>query len=141
MMKEIKKISDKNPFRVPEDYFKEINRKIISSTSGYSPEQKGSGLYRKLRPYLAVAASVAILAVLSYAALTFYSSGRNRSELPALTLNEFSDNYLNEIDFLTLEEKAGSIDSEATRMNLTSNDIVDYFVFENIDINEIYTQL
>jgi hypothetical protein len=141
MMKEIKNISGKNPFNVPENYFEEVNRKIISSTSGFIPEQKGSGLYRKLRPYLAAAASVAILAVLSYTAVNLYSSGRNRSEFPELTLIEFSENYLNEIDLLTLEEKAGSIDAEAARMNLTSNDIVDYFVLENIDINEIYTQL
>jgi len=141
MMKEIKNISDKNPFRVPENYFEEVNRKIISSTSGYISEQEGSALYRKLRPYLAAAASVAVLALLSYAAINFNSSGRNKSEFPAITLNEFSENYLNEIDLLTLEENAGSSEADVTQMNLTSNDIFDYFVLENIDINEIYEQL
>jgi hypothetical protein len=41
MMKKPVKIKDRNPFRVPEGYFEEVNRKIISATSGTSKTESG----------------------------------------------------------------------------------------------------
>jgi preprotein translocase subunit Sec61beta len=140
-MKQIKEISDKNPFKVPENYFEEVNRKIISATTGFSYEQKKAGLYRKLRPYLAVAASVAIIAVLSYAAIHIFSPGNDEPILPDITLNEFSDHYLNDIDNLTLEESAEIIEHGMSHIDINSSDIIDYLVLENIGINEIYERL
>jgi len=139
-MKQIKEISDKNPFKVPENYFEEVSRKIISSTSGYRSEKKETGLYKKLRPYLAVAATVAILAVLSYLAIHAFSSRNDKPVLPEITLNEFSDHYLNDIDILTLEQSTESTEPDVISTDLNSSDIIDYLVLENIDINEIYEQ-
>ena len=68
MMKELKEIQNKNPFKVPENYFEEVNRKIISETAGFDSKEEKKGFYIKLRPYLAVAASVAGLILLSYTA-------------------------------------------------------------------------
>jgi hypothetical protein len=140
-MKELKDISDKSPFKVPENYFDEVNRKIISATSGIRSEIKEKSLYRKLRPFLAVAASVAVLLTVSYIAVNLFSDSRSGSELSGITLNEFSDNYLNDIDILTLEEGVISIDGEVAQTDVSSNDIIDYLVLENIDINDIYEQL
>jgi hypothetical protein len=140
-MKELKDISNKNPFKVPENYFEEVNRKIIFSTVSYSPEIKEKSLYRKLRPYFAVAASIAVLTVLSYTAIHIFSSNPNKSVFPEITLNEFSDNYLNDIDILTLEESAGFIEPIVAHTDINSKDIIDYLVLENIDINDIYGQL
>jgi hypothetical protein len=139
-MKQINKISDKNPFKVPVNYFEEVNRKIISSTSGYRSEKKETGLFKKLRPYLAIAASVAVLAVLSYMAIHIFSSRDVKPVLPEITLNEFSDHYLNDIDILTLEENTETIEPGFARTDLNSSDIIDYLVLENIDINEIYDE-
>ncbi len=136
-MEELKNISGKNPFKVPDNYFEEVNRKIISATSGKGSEKENISIYRNLRPYLAVAAAVALLAVLSYSGF-YYFSGKTVPQVPAITIKEFSDNYLNEIDLLTLEEKAGSLENVAAQMSLNSNEIFDYFEFENIDINDIY---
>lgn len=137
-MKELKEISKKNPFTVPENYFNEVNRKIVSSTLGYSTEIKEKSLFRKLRPYLAVAASVAVLMVFSYTAVHILSRAKDKSVFPEITFNEFSDNYLNDIDILTLEESAGSIEPDIARIDINTKDIIDYLVLENIDINDIY---
>jgi hypothetical protein len=140
-MKEFKEISDKNPFKVPDEYFETVNRKIISATSGYGSDQKRISRYRKLRLYFAAAASVAVIAVLSYTAILLNSSGKNKSVLPEITLNEFSQTYLPEIDLLTLEESAGNIEPGIVSLNMDGKDIVDFLEFENIDISDIYTQL
>jgi hypothetical protein len=140
-MKEFKEISEKSPFKVPENYFEEVNRKIITSTSGYGSMVKEKNLYRKLIPYLAVAASVALLTLLSYTTIYVISSGRNKPIMPEISLNEFSDNYFNDIDILTLEQNAGSIDPDIAQLNINSNDIIDYLLFENIEINVLHEQL
>jgi hypothetical protein len=140
-MKELNEISKKNPFIVPENYFEEINRKIISSTINTHSEVKERSIYLKLRPYLAVAASIAVLALLSYTAFYFLETSKNTKVVPEITLNEFSENYLNDIDNLTLEENAGSIEQNVASIDLNSKEIIDYLEFDNVDINIIYEQL
>lgn len=140
-MKEFKEISDKNPFRVPDNYLEEVNRKIILATAGWATEDKVDGLFRKLRPYIAVAASVAVLVVLSYTSLRIFSTGKDGSGLPEITLTEFSDIYLNDIDLLTLEERAEAIEPDVANADIDSKVIIDYLMLENIDINDIAEHL
>ncbi len=139
-MEEFKEISQKSPFRVPDNYFREVNRKIIASTAGYNSQVKERSIYRRLRPYLAIAASIAILILLSYTVINVVSSGRSKSTIPEITLNEFSDNYLNDIDIVTLEERAGNIEPDLAQIDINSKDIIDYLVFENIEINDLHEQ-
>ena len=37
-MKKLNDIDKKNPFKVPDNYFEDVNRKIISATSGVEEE-------------------------------------------------------------------------------------------------------
>jgi hypothetical protein len=141
MMKELKEISKKNPFIVPDNYFEEVNRKIISSTVENQSEVKERSIYRKLRPYLAVAASIAVLAILSYTAFYFLNTTKTTKGVPEITLNEFSENYLNDIDLLTLEQNASVLEPGLAQTDLNSKEIIDYLVFDNVDINIIYEQL
>jgi hypothetical protein len=139
-MKEFNEISQKSPFKVPENYFEEVNRKIIASTSDHDPHQKEKSIYRRLRPYLAVAATIAVLTLISFTVFHIISSGKNKPIMPEITLNEFSDNWLNDIDLMTLEEKTGYIEPDLTSININSKEIIDYLVFENIEIIDIYEQ-
>jgi hypothetical protein len=69
MMKKLNEIPDKNPFKVPDKYFEEVNRKIISVTSGDSQDVRKVVLYRRFRQYFLIAASVAGFIMLSYTAV------------------------------------------------------------------------
>lgn len=139
-MKELNQISQKSPFRVPDNYFEEVKRKIITSTADNTlPKEKG--IYRKLRPYLAAAATVAVLTLISITVIHIIGPGKSKPLVPEITLNEFSDHYLNDIDLLTLEEKAGNIEPDLARININSKDIIDYLMLENVEIIDIYEQL
>jgi hypothetical protein len=140
-MKEFKEITEMSPFKIPDRYFEEVNRKIIDSTCGYNFKIKEKSLYRKLRPFLAVAASVAILTLLSYTVIHLISSNKNKPLVPEITLNEFTYNYLYDIDIMTLEERAVYIDPDLTRIDINSKEIIDYLIFENIEINDLQEQL
>ena len=139
-MHKLNDISQKSPFRVPDNYFEEVKRKIISSTVEL-PQPEKKSIYRKLRPYLAAAATVAVLTLISITVIHIVSPSKSKLSVPEITLNEFSDSYLNDIDLLTLEEKAGNIEPDLAGINITSNDIIDYLMLDNVEIADIYEQL
>ena len=138
MMKELHEISKKSPFKVPENYFEDVNRKIIASTTVFDFAIKRESIYSRLRPYLAVAASIAVLVALSFIAINIFSSSGDNPKLPEITLNDFSNSYLNDIDITTLEQGVEFIIPDLAGINLDRREIIDYLVLENIDLNDIY---
>ena len=61
--------------------------------------------------------------------------------MPEISLQEFSDNYLYDIDLLTLEENNNLAGISDMQMELTDSVIIDYLLRENIDENDIYELL
>src|SRR5450759_4709325 len=102
MMQKLNEIPDKNPFKVPEKYFEEVNRKIISSTSGYDLEVRKIGLYDRLRPYFLIAASITGFILLSYTAVKLLTPGRINLQASEAMFQDSSEVYINEIDINTL---------------------------------------
>ncbi len=136
------KIPGGNPFRVPDNYFDEVKREIISATSGGVSQEKKKGIYASLRPYIAIAASVAVLALLGYTGfMTFSHREQETLMLNGVQLESFREAIVYETDISLLEEKAASLDFSVTKPHVDNQDIIDYLVNDNIDINEIYEQL
>jgi hypothetical protein len=140
-MKELKDISKQNPYKVPENYFEEVNRKILLATSGSEAEKRKDSLVRRMNPWLSIAASVAVLFVMGLSAVLIFKGNSHNQTAPQITLNEFTDIFGNDIDILTLEEKVAGNEQFLELSELTKKDIVDYLVFENIDILDIYEKL
>lgn len=140
-MKTVGKIPEGNPFKTPENYFEELNTRIISSTVGNQDEIKKHGVYLKLRPYIAFAASVALLALLSYTGVKLFSPGNKALSLSSIPVEEYTEMILNDIDLITLEEYSVIQEESADEAQDRKNEIIDYLLQENIDINEIQEQL
>jgi hypothetical protein len=140
MIKNLNEITNKNPFKVPENYFDGVNQKIISSTV----EKKEAGrrvIFHGMRPLFAVAASVAGLFLIGFLAVKILT-GRGDSFQVSEVLNESNTElFLNDIDVFTLEENAGEIGFSETGPGVSNDKIIEYLISENIDINEIYEQL
>jgi hypothetical protein len=134
-------ISDKNPFNVPENYFEEVNRKIISATSGETEKAKRISLYSALRPLIATAASVAILALLTYTGIKTFQSGNRLAGLSDRSVEEFSEMIINELDMQSLEESLVRLDAPVSNHDADKEEIIEYLLLENIDINDIYELL
>lgn len=141
MMKKLNDIPDKNPFRVPENYFEELNRKIISATSGYNQEVKKIGLYSRFKPYFLIAASVTGFFLLSYTAVKLLTHNRVNSLVSEVMYEEYHEMYINEIDILSLEENMASRGFFEEVPEVSKTEIIDYLLLENIEINDIYEQL
>ena len=139
-MKTLNEIPRENPFKVPENYFEDVNRKIISAAAGIQPGESSKGTLRRLRPMLAVAASIAAFIVLSYTALRIFRP-ETGSNLPDVLTAELKESYLNDIDTQTLEQYTDPAFLNESVSDLTTNEIIDYLLVENIDINDIYERL
>jgi hypothetical protein len=140
-MKNSDKIPEGNPFKVPENYFEELNDRIISSTIENQYGNKKQRLYFRLRSFLAIAASVAVMAILSYTGIKLFTPRNDSISLSGIPVEVYSGTLLNEIDLLTLEENADLTGMQGLGPNIDKKDIIDYLLLENIDINEIQEQL
>jgi hypothetical protein len=141
MMKKLNEIPDKSPFKVPENYFEEVNRKILSATSGYNHEVRKTGFLNRFRSSLAIAATVAGFIILSYVTLKLVTPEKDNTQLSEVMVQENTENYINDIDLLTLEENAASVGISEVRPELSKGEIIDYLLSENIEISDIYEQL
>lgn len=140
-MKSSNKIPEGNPFKVPENYFEELNSRIITSTAESQDKKKKPGLFVRLKPFLAFAASVAVLTILSYTGTKLFSHGNDSVSLSGIPVEEYSETILNEMDLLTLEENRVLTDVSGPGPDIDKKDILDYLLLENIDINEIQEHL
>ncbi|NMC37269.1 MAG: hypothetical protein GYA41_02970 [Bacteroidales bacterium] len=134
-------ISEKNPFKVPENYFDEVNRKIISATSGKTEKAKKISLFTAFRPLLAIAASVAILALLTYTGIKTFQSGNRLAGVSDRAVEEFSEMIINEIDMQSLEESLVRLEAPVSSQDSDKDEIIEYLLLENIDLNDIYELL
>jgi hypothetical protein len=140
-MKATENIPGKNPFKVPENYFEEVNRKIISVTEESAPTAGKNRLYRKLRPWLAIAASVAVFILLGYGAVKIFLPGNRNMRVPEISLQEFTESYFDDIDLSTLEESVASIIPYSEVPYVNSRELIEYLILEDISENEIYELL
>jgi len=134
-------IPEGNPFKAPENYFEELNSRIFSSTVDSRVGIKKLGLYIKMRPFFAIAASVAVLAILTYTGTKLFSPRNEPVSLSGIPVEEFSEVILNEIDLPILEEDLIMTDLPEQEQDIYENDLIDYLLLENIEINDIYEVL
>jgi hypothetical protein len=140
MIKNLKEIPDKNPFKLPENYFDLVNRKIISSTV----EKKEAGkrvIFHLMKPFFAVAASVAGLVLIGFLTVKILTDRGDSFQVSEVLNENNTELFLNDIDVFTLEESAGEIGFSEVSTGVSNDKIIEYLLSENIDISEIYEQL
>jgi hypothetical protein len=140
-MNKLNDIPDKNPFKVPENYFEDVNRKIISATSGQIGEIRKVSIYNRFRTSILIAASFAGFVLIGYTALKLLSPDKKDIQVTEVLHDISPDSYINDIDILSLEEDASYLVLTEEVSGADKKDIIDYLVLDNIEINEIYEKL
>ena len=133
MMKKLSEIEKRDPFGIPENYFEEVNRKILASTTG-PVILRNSGkkfFYFRMRPFLTVAASIAVFIVFGYTALKILSHERTNKDLSEISLQDLPDSFLEEFDLITLEENVGKLVQLQEISDISRSEIIDYLLMEN----------
>jgi hypothetical protein len=141
MMDNLNDIPGKNPFKVPDNYFDEVNRKIITATSGIKPVERKISVYNRFRASILVAASVVGFILISYVAVKLFTQKNVNSEVSEVLHGINTESYINDIDLSTIEEDASSMVLQDEGPDVSKKDIIDYLLKENIEISDIYEQL
>jgi hypothetical protein len=140
-MNKLNDIPDKNPFKVPENYFEDLNRKIISATSGEIREIRKVSMHHRFRTSLLIAASFAGFILLGYTAFKLLTPDKKNVQVSEVIQSMNPDSYINDIDILSLEEDASSLVLSEEGSGVSKKDIIDYLLLDNIEISEIYEKL
>jgi hypothetical protein len=140
-MSKLNDIPGTNPFKVPENYFEEINRKIISVTSGNIEKPVKISILTRYKSYFAIAASVAGFIIISLFTVILLTEKKDKIRISEILPSENMELYLNDLDLLTLEENAASLDLSDVMSGLESDEIIDFLLEENVEINDIYELL
>jgi len=140
-MKKLDDISKKNPFKVPDNYFEEVNRKIISVTADADESVRKISIFKRFRTSLLVAASIAGFVIISYSALKILAPDRSGYQVSEAIFELNQDSLINDIDILSLEESAASFELSEEGPDVSKKDIIEYLMLENIELNDIYEQL
>jgi hypothetical protein len=140
-MQKLNDIPENNPFKVPDNYFEEVNRKIISVTSGSDKEVRKVRIYNRFRTNLLIAASVAGLILISYATIKLLTPDNRNSQVSEVLHEINPDSYINDIDISSLEEDASSLVLPDEGPDISKKEIIDYLLLNNVDLNDIYERL
>jgi len=140
-MKELDKIPKQNPFRVPENYFEEVTEKILAATLEAGRKQAPLKKVIRLRNIIAIAASVAVLVMLS---ITVLHMNRNMNQDIAsvdMTTEQIMETIIYYVDITTLEQEIEDKWFENRLTDVENEEIIDFLINENIDPAEIYELL
>jgi hypothetical protein len=140
-MKELDKIPKENPFRVPENYFEEVQKKIIDRTAESRPYRNTKGKIFSIRPLLAVAASVAFIVTLALVLLFIKPGSREQIAFNGEVNGTEVEYIMQNVDIVTLEDEAAMVWPATGINDVDSEAIIDYLINENISILEIIEHL
>ena len=140
-MKKLTDIPDKNPFKVPDNYFEELNRKIISVTAGANPEIKKASSPNRFRSIFLIAASFLGFILIGYTALMLFTPGKKNNQVSEVLQEMNPDTYIYDVDITSLEEDASTLVLSEEATGVSKPDIIEYLLQNNIEINEIIEQL
>ncbi|MEA1885927.1 MAG: hypothetical protein U9N72_01780 [Bacteroidota bacterium] len=130
-MKDNSKIKNKNPFRVPDNYFNEVRSEIYGMTGGSHGKKAKSRIIRLVKPALILAAAMLALAIISYTGLKllFPEYGERDEENYTELLYQFEE--------AELIEKLTEQDPDAGMQSAEDDEIIDYLIDHDIEYTSI----
>jgi len=132
------------PFRTPDHYFDSIEDRVMGSID-YETKKKtisGSGkIYRLLKPVLGVAASLALVFILAYYPIKYFSSkSMVKSETTDTSANEVLDAYSLNLSQIDESSLADVLFGDETAAPADPDEVLAYLSTEMTDL-EIYNEI
>ena len=137
----MKKDMKRNPFRVPENYFEELNGRILQATAE-KPAAKKVLIIKMIRPWLSLAAIIAGVAVLTMAVLHLTDKGNINNNGNNTAYADVPQFLIDGIDMYLLDmqmvEDAGTEESAGDN---TREDVMEYLMLSEVDFAVLYEHL
>jgi len=137
-------LKNKNPFRVPDNYFDNLPEKIQVSIHKH---KKAAGMpatriINYLKPHLALAAAILGFALIGYTGFRYFINRNSDSQIRNREIADYMDFYSNDVDNSIIMELLEKQEEQSIETDDDlSEEIIDYLLNENIDIYTIANQL
>jgi len=143
---EFMKRPKENPFQTPDHYFDSIEDRVMGTIKNEAKRKTISGsekIFHLLKPVLGIAASLAIVCILAYYPIKYFSQkSMVKSETINTTSNDDIDAY--SLNFSMIDEnslvKELFGDTTATQTQINPDEVLAYLSTEMTD-REIYDEL
>lgn len=140
-MKEINKDMKRNPFKVPENYFEELEGRILLATSEKPVAAKVRGI-AMIRPWLSLAAIIAGVAVLTMAVLHFTEKGNVTANGSNTAYADVPQFLIDGIDMYLIDmQMLGEAGTEKPADDINYEDIMEYLMLSEVDFAVLYEHL
>ena len=141
---DLNKINKELPFRVPENYFEELPKRIQAKCKeAEKTEQKGTSVIKILRPALSLAAMFVGVALLSFFAVNLIDDSAQQQEKTHLSKDIADANYENQ--YSTEEEMIKAIKEQQQKgedvKNEKADEYIDYLLEDDIDYGTLIKEL
>lgn len=130
---------DKNPFRVPENYFEGLNDRILENTVMKESPGKKSG-FTILKPLLSLAAVIAGAAVITFAILQLVTpSGRVHGTGSPEMVAEIPQFLIDGVDMFLIESGLeASEPAPVPSFPEMHEEIIEYLLLSDVEISMLY---
>lgn len=141
-MKPEEEIKNKNPFRVPDGYFETLSGRIIDTVHASEEMIKHDTvkktLFRRLRPYIALAAILTGFAIITLSVIKL-TSVHNFPFLTAENSASIMDDVINEeIDVYLIENEIVTPSNNQAANSVAEYDLNENIILENLEVTDIY---
>lgn len=143
---EFLKRTKQNPFRIPDHYFDSIEDRVMGSIEHEAKKKTASGagkIFQLLKPVLGLAASFALVFVLTYYPIKYFSQkSLVESQITDTTSRDTMDAYSIAISLADENTLVNAIfgDEAATTEGINSDEVLAYLSTEMTDL-EIYNEI
>lgn len=142
VMKKHENIPNKNPFKVPEDYFDTLTDRVMSKI-GEAEETKIIAIpfIKRVRPYLALAAMITAFALITTVIVKLTNQPEYGVSDLAASEFMFDETMINDIDLYLIEEQAALMNDPLSVPDVDKEAIIDYLVNNDVALSNIYELL
>lgn len=130
------KLRKEGPFRIPDNYFEEVNRKILASTL---ETEKAKKVDFPFKPLLAAAAAIAALVTILVVTKIIFSEDDVLPDLSGIIISDPSL-YADELD-ITLVENTYMFTGLSPESGLSNSELIEYLLEEELDEILIFEKL
>jgi hypothetical protein len=144
-MKSLETDRKRNPFRVPDNYFEELNGRILLNTSEKPAADESKREVRVLaiiRPWLSLAAVIAGVAIITMAVLHISGKGTDSSSFNNTAMAEIPQFLIDGIDMymveINMENESDNYEPESENIH---DEIIEYLMLNEVDFTVLYEHL
>jgi hypothetical protein len=141
-MEKLKNHKQKNPFKVPEDYFALLNERIIANCETEAAVNK-PGIIKMLRPLVTLAAIISGAALITFAIVQSVAPSKSDTLLLSTTASaDLSELIYESIDIYMIETALHeTADSDPLSSSFSKEEIIEYLLAGDVDFSLIYEHL